>query len=296
MATVTDFLALDDHRAEALEPILTRAADLARAWRERQVPQVLEGMRVALVVDDGGWRNTTAFELGVKAMGGLCVRASVSLAGYEAVGDVAQYLDNWFDIVVVRTPDLERLRYLAEAARSPVINARTRSNHPCETLGDLAYVLQKRGSLSGLRVAVVAPDDNILGSWAEAAAVLPIEVVQIYHERWHAHRFATIERFSMTTKMNALASADVVITDCWPKDVKPADVLDYQISAATLGRIAPNALFIPCPPVGRGREVTADAMASPMCHAIAAKAFLLHAQNALLEAIASRCAEPQSSR
>ena len=174
-------------------------------------------MRVALVVDDGGWRNTTAFELGIKVMGGLCVRAPISLAGNEAVGDLAQYLDNWFDIVVIRTPDLGQLRRLAEAATLPVINARTRSNHPCETLGDLAYVLQQRGNLSGLRVGVVAPDGNILGSWAEAAAALSIEVVQIYPERWHARRFAKIERFSATTEMGALASADAVITDGWPE-------------------------------------------------------------------------------
>lgn len=286
MAIVTDFLALDDHRADTLQPILTRAIGHAQAWRERQVPQALEGVRVALIVDDGGWRNTTAFELGVKAMGGLCVRAPISLAGKEAVGDVAQYLDNWFDIVVIRTPDLGQLRRLAEAATLPVINARTRSNHPCEILGDLAYVLQQRGDLSGLRVAVVAPDDNILGSWAEAAAVLPIEVVQIYPERWHARRFAMIERFSATTEMGALASAEVVITDSWPKDVEPAEVLDYQITAATLDHFAPGGLFIPCPPVTRGQEVAADAMVSPSCHVIAAKAFLLHAQNALLEAVA----------
>jgi ornithine carbamoyltransferase len=286
VALVTDFLAFDDHSADSLGKILTRAADYAEAWRGRQVPQALDGLRVALIVDDGGWRNTTAFDLGVKAMGGLCVRAPVSLVGKEAVGDLAQYLDNWFDIIVVRTPDLGQLRRLADAASSPVINARTRSNHPCETLGDLAFVLEQRGELNGLWVAVVAPDDNILGSWAEAAAVLPINVVQVYPERWHARRFAMIERFSATTEMDALSSADVVITDCWPREVEPADVLGYQITAATLERYAPAGLFIPCPPVTRGQEVSADAMTSPRCRVTEAKAFLLHAQNALLEAVA----------
>jgi ornithine carbamoyltransferase len=78
----------------------------------------------------GGWRNTTAFELGAKAMGGICVRAPITLQGKEAVGDLARYLDNWFDIIVARTPDLSRLRDLAAGARAPVVNARTRSNHP----------------------------------------------------------------------------------------------------------------------------------------------------------------------
>lgn len=281
-----DFLALNEHSADFLSSILSRAADYAHAWKSRKVPQTLQGLRVALVIDDSGWRNTTAFELGILAMGGCCVRPPISLSGREAVGDLARYLDNWFDLIVARTPDLDRLRCLSDAASAPVINARTRSNHPCETLGDLAFVLRQRGRLEGLRVAVVAPDDNILGSWAEAAAVLPIEVVQIYPERWHARRFEAIGRFSATTELGALASADVVITDCWPRDAEPADVLNYQITAATLDRHAPSLLFIPCPPVTRGQEVSADAMSSPRCCATEAKAFLMHAQNALLEAVA----------
>ena len=187
-ATVDDFLALDDHGADALTRVLGRAMDLADAWEARRMPQALSGLRVALVQDDGGWRNTTAFDLGIQAMGGVCVHAPITLKGAEDAADLAGYLDNWFDVVVIRTPELRRLRQLASAAKAPVINARTRSNHPFETLGDLAFALRRRRSIEGLRVAVVAPDDNILGSWAEAAAVLPIEVVQIFDARWQIGR------------------------------------------------------------------------------------------------------------
>ena len=78
----------------------------------------------------------------------------------------------------------------------------------------------------------------------------------------------------------------VVITDCWPKAVEPTDVIDNQITAAKLEHWAPDALFIPWPPVARGQEVSADAMASPSCCVFEAKSFLLHARNALLEAVA----------
>lgn len=292
MAVVTDFLALSDYRAETLIPILERASDLASDWQGRRMPQTLEGIRVALIVDDGGWRNTTAFELGTKAMGGVCVASPITLQGQEAVSDLARYLDNWFDIIVARTPHLDRLRELADFARAPVINARTRSNHPCETLGDLAFILAERGTLEGLRIAVVAPDDNILGSWAEAAAVLPLSVTQIYPKRWHAQRFTQVERFSATEDMNALTSADVVITDCWPKGAEADILLPYQITATVLERCAPEVLFIPCPPVTRGQDVSAQAMAAPHCRTIEAKAFLLHAQNALLERIGASLGRP----
>jgi ornithine carbamoyltransferase len=50
------------------------------------------------------------------------------------LSDLAAYLGNWFDGVVTRAPDLSRMRSLAEAFDGPVLNARTRLNHPCETL------------------------------------------------------------------------------------------------------------------------------------------------------------------
>ena len=251
------------------------------------MPPALDGVKVALIVDDDGWRNTTAFELGVKSMGGICVNSPVTFQGKESLGDLACYLDSWFDIIVARTPNLSRLREFAAVAKAPVINARTHCNHPCETLGDLAFILHERGTLEGLRVAVVSPDSNILGSWAEAAAVLPLHVIQIYPSRWHANRYSNIERFSSMAEVDALELADVVITDCWPTDGLASDLLAYQMTPALLERCASGALFIPCPPVTRGQEVSAEVMEVPNCRVIAAKAFLLHAQNALLEKVSS---------
>ncbi|HAU74655.1 MAG TPA: ornithine carbamoyltransferase, partial [Agrobacterium sp.] len=73
-----------------------------------------------------------------------------------------------------------------------------------------------------------------------------------------------------------------VITDSWPSDANH-HLADYRISASLLDRMRPDVIFLPCPPVSRGQEVTADAMAHPACQSRSAKAFLLHAQNALME-------------
>lgn len=248
------------------------------------MPQTLAGVRVALIVDDTGWRNAAAFELGVKSMGGICVPVPVSLGGAEAIADLARYLDNWFDILVVRTADLPRLKELAAAATAPVINARTRGNHPCEVLGDLGYAVHQGRQLHGLKVGVVAPDANILHSWTEAAAVLPIHVVQVFAQPWHSRRAVEVERFSTTTDLAALAASDIIVTDCWPRGAAKAELLPFQVTADLLARYAPQALFTPCPPVTRGQEVSSDAMSAPQCRTFEAKAFLLHAQNALLEA------------
>ena len=63
-------------------------------------------------------------------------------------------------------------------------------------------------------------------------------------------------------------------------EVRDADVV---VTAAVLDGLRPEAAFISCPPVTRGQEVSAEVMVHPSCVVVPAKAFLLHAQNALLE-------------
>jgi ornithine carbamoyltransferase len=278
-----DLLSLDDLDATTITALLEDAVALAAAWNDRDVLPSLAGRRIALVRDDGGWRNTTALALGAAELGATVVDVPVTLSGRESLADLAGYLDNWFDLIAIRSPSLSRLRELADDAEAPVINLRTTSNHPCETLGDLAHVVARRGmaGLDGLRVVAIAPEGNILGSWVEASAVLPITVTQVYPERWHVED-APSDRFAATADLDAIDDADLLITDCWPTDATPADLLAYQVDIDLLTRLATGAHFIPCPPVTRGEEVSADAMDHSSCQVPAAKAWLLHAQNAVL--------------
>ncbi|MGZ2432160.1 ornithine carbamoyltransferase [Rhizobium redzepovicii] len=280
------FLEFHDIPEAGLRSIVARAGKLAEAWDERAMPQSLTGKRVALIVDDGGWRNTSAFDLGVQAMGGICVHVPIGFNTREETGDLAGYLGNWFDMLVIRTKELNTLKAVAIAAPVPVINARTRSNHPCETLGDLAYIMSRRGSIDGLKVVGVAADANILRSWVEASIALPIKVVQVYPERWHISDAALLnERFRASTDMGELSDAGVVITDSWPGDSVSEALAGYRIGTDILDRLPEDAIFLPCPPVTRGQEVTAEAMEQSLCQSRAAKAFLLHAQNALMELV-----------
>jgi len=284
MESNKDFLEFHGLPKEIIFSLIDRAQSLATAWDDRTMPQSLSGKRVALIVDDRGWRNTTAFDLGVQAMGGICVQSPIRLNIHEATADLASYLDNWFDILVVRTRELSTLKELASIAEAAVVNARTRSSHPCETLGDLAYIQSKRGTLEGMKVVGVAPDANILRSWVEASISMPIQVRQVYPENWHLKDVSLLgPNFAATTDLAELWDADVIVTDSWPSEANEEQMLEYRISTSVLKKCRPDVIFLPCPPVSRGKEVAADAMRHPACQSAAAKAYLLHAQNALLE-------------
>ena len=64
------FLEFQQLPTEVAVAITKRAGVLADAWQDRKMPRSLEGKRIGLIVDDGGWRNTAAFDLGIQAMGG----------------------------------------------------------------------------------------------------------------------------------------------------------------------------------------------------------------------------------
>ena len=61
--------------------------------------------------------------------------------------------------------------------------------------------------------------------------------------------------------------------------------LPYQITAERLRQAADDVLFLPCPPVTRGEKVSEDATTYLGHHVYGAKAYLLHAQNAVLASL-----------
>jgi len=62
-----------------------------------------------------------------------------------------------------------------------------------------------------------------------------------------------------------------------------ADLLPYQINLSHLAILGEKGIFLPCPPVSTGQEVSAEAMNSPQCKNRGAKENLLYIQNAIME-------------
>ena len=295
-----NFISFLDWSAEELMHIVEAAESFRRRWKARNSPPVLRGKRIALIWDASGFRNRVAFKLGIAELGGVSVEVPGRLYERERIEDVARYLDNWFDAIVARTATHEHMLRLARSTRAPVVNARTSFNHPCEILGDLAYLKEQRGELEGLRVAFIGEATNLGHSWFEAAARFPIHVVQVCPEGYGVKKEFLQEiaqeaegEVAVTQDLlSAVADADVIYTDCWPARETDEDhrrvsdlFLPYQVTERVLMASSDEVIFLPCPPVHRGEEVSASAMNSPACHVYEAKEYLLHAQNALLAAL-----------
>lgn len=296
-----DFISLLDYSPEALVHILDRADELVDLWKHNQMPPSLLNKQLGLWFFGNGFRNRLAFEIGARAMGGQVSYIPGDLGVQEPLEDIGYYLQNWYSMLVVRAARHDDLTYLAAHTAIPVINARTNFSHPCEIMGDLQFVRRHRGSLEGLNVIFAGEVSNLCMSWFEAAVRFPIRVTQIAPAPYlasptlldHLNAQASGEITAGTDLDAALDGVDLIYTDCWPKpseSMNKAQIRDlflpYQITAHHLSRLKENAIFLPCPPVTRGEEVSADAMQSPLCLNYAAKAYLLHSQNAIMEMLA----------
>lgn len=291
-------LSLLDLSSDEFVHILDQADCYHDYWKANAVPQVLKNKQVGLWFFGQGFRNRVAFEIGAQAMGATVSYIPGDIGVHEPLEDMGRYLDNWFSILVVRAQRHNDLRALAESTDAAVVNARTNYNHPCEIVGDLQYIRRYRGSLEGLSLVFVGEVANMCMTWFEAAMRLPISVTQVAPAGYELDKTRIDEmnrnaagRISVSHELEPLLlTADVLYTDSWPKTQNEEEARavralfkPYQITSTHLSKLREGAIFLPCPPVTRGQEVSQDAMLSDVCKNHEAKQFLLHSQNAILE-------------
>ncbi|MHB8131214.1 MAG: ornithine carbamoyltransferase [Mobilitalea sp.] len=294
------FISILDYSQEELVELLDRADYLAAAWRENRMPKSLINQKIGLWFYGNGFRNRVAFEMGARAMGADVTYIPGELGKEEPLEDVIHYLQNWYSMLVIRAKSHQDLTFLANSSNIPIINARTNVSHPCEIIGDLQFIRKHRSSLEDLNVVFVGEVTNLCMSWFEAAVKFPIKVTQVSPLKYQAND-------NLIRTLNAKASgyittnceldsviekADLIYTDCWPKasdDVMKANILTqflpYQITSKHLSKLHRKAMFLPCPPVNRGQEVSEEAMKSELCMNYKAKDYLLHSQNAIMEMV-----------
>lgn len=291
-----NFLKVNDFTQDELLNILSRAEKLKECWDNNNIPQSLKNHRIAIWCCGSGFRNRLAFDIGARAMGAEVFYIPGDLGVHEPIEDIGYYLKNWFTMLIIRTNIHENLVSVSNDSGLPTINARTNYNHPCEIIGDLQYIMRRRGSIDEINVVFIGEVTNLCMSWFEAAQVLPISVTQVAPEQYllskkEVAKFNNnaIGKIETNVYLNEIITkkVDLVYTDCWPKDDDFSKIeklfLPYQVTTNLLKKINDKGFFLPCPPVTRGQEVSKEVLELEICQNYAAKEFLLHSQNAIME-------------
>lgn len=299
---VRHFLRDDDLSPAEQAEVLQLAAELKK---DPFSARPLEGPRgVAVLFDKNSTRTRFSFEMGITQLGGHAVvvdARSTQLGREETLEDTARVLSRYVEAIVWRTFGQERLEAMAAVATVPVVNALSDEFHPCQVLADLQTIAERKGSLTGLRMAYFGDGaNNMAHSLMLGGVTAGVHVTIAAPDGFApdeafvaaARRRAEDTGASVTVTPDAAAAArgaDVLVTDTWTSMGQEDDGLDrikpfrpYQINADLLSLADPEAIVLHCLPAHRGDEITDEVMDGPASVVFDEAENRLHAQKALL--------------
>ena len=296
------FLRDDDITPAEQQEILDLAGSMkSDRWGERPLagPQT-----VAVIFDKSSTRTRVSFAVGIADLGGqplIISTANSQLGGKETPSDTALVLERMVAAIVWRTYGQDGLEEMAKDTTVPVVNALSDDFHPCQLLADLMTIREHKGSLAGLSVAFLGDGgSNMAQSYLLAGATAGMHVrIACPPEFSPAHSVvgdaraiaeATGGSVLVTAEPGeALAGADVVVTDTWVSMGKEAEKAErvatfshYQVDSAAMAQADSAAIFLHCLPADRGFEVAPDVIDGPQSVIWDESENRLHAQKALL--------------
>ena len=261
---------------EDLEDVFRLTGDLrapeAAGWRP------LEGRTAALVFERASLRTRVSFEVGVVQLGGhplFLQQETIGISTRESVHDIGRIISEYCALIIARTLRHQTCAQLADSATVPVINAMTDLVHPCQILADV-YTLMERGRFTpATRVVFLGDGNNIVNSWLEFAAKVPMQLVCACPPGYEPHprvleeaQSTGVSRIEMIgDPLEAVRDADVVYTDVWPQSGPGVDegrrvkvFKPYQVNKALLKHTRKDCIVMHRLPANRGEEVTSDVL------------------------------------
>ncbi len=250
--------------AGAFKEILTRPV--------KKVP-TLRGRSMITLFYENSTRTRTSFEMAAKIMSAEAINIAVgqsSVAKGESLKDTVLTLQALkADCIVMRHPASGAPQFAADHLKVPVVNAGDgRHEHPTQGLLDMLTILQYKGDLAGLQVAIVGDithsrvaRSNIWGltkMGAKVRLVGPRTLLPPDADRLPVEVFDDLDA--------GLEGADVVNvlrlqTERQERGLLPS-LREYSrlfgVTAARLKAACPNALVLHPGPMNRGVEISAD--------------------------------------
>ncbi len=156
-----DMLGIKDLSREEIDLIL----DTARSFKEistRRIKKVptLRGITVITLFFEASTRTRTSFEIAAKRLSADTINISASTSSVvkgETLIDTARNLESMNpDIIVIRHSAAGAAHILAGLLEQSIINAGDGAHeHPTQALLDMLTIREKKGSMEGLKIAIV---------------------------------------------------------------------------------------------------------------------------------------------
>jgi ornithine carbamoyltransferase len=292
-------LSIEQLSAGEITGLLESAAYLKR--QRGRDGKKLEGQTWAMIFTKSSTRTRVSFEVGIRELGGFPMFLSgndIQLGRGELIKDTARVLGRMVHGVIIRTFAQHDVEEFSEYSGIPTINALTDDEHPCQILADLLTIQEKLGGWEGKKIAFIGDGfSNMTRSWMWAAKRLGFELAIASPPACQppADFLAALDapNVSITTDPKAAAKgAHVINTDVWlsmgqedQKD-KELEFAGFEVNASLLENSAPGHIVLPCLPAYRGKEISEEILELHAGTIFQEAENRLHAQKAILVALA----------
>jgi ornithine carbamoyltransferase len=292
-----DFLAVTDFTTEEIKETLKLALDMKSG---KISPFPLKDKAVACIFLKSSLRTRVSFEVGIGQLGGKSLYITgdeIGLGKRESIYDAAKVLSRFVGMIMIRAFDHGEVEQLARHAEVPVINGLTDLLHPCQIMGDLLTVFEKKGKLEGLTIAYLGDGNNVANSWLNASTRFPFnlrigtspETEPNQKILQNAQKIGLSQIAVTFDPKEAVKDADVVYTDVWASmgqkhlaEDRKKLLKDFQVNNTLLKLAKSDCIVMHCLPANRGEEITDEVMDGPHSVVFDEAENRLHAQKAIM--------------
>jgi len=262
-------LGIEGISREEIDRVLRRTAEF-KTNRGRISAKPLAGQTWALIFSKPSTRTRVSFEVGIRELGGESIymnAADAQLGRGELIKDTARVLARMIHGAIIRTYAQRDIEEFAEFSGVPTVNALTDDEHPCQILGDIFTIQEKRESIENKVVTFVGDGvANTARSWLFAAGKLDFELriasPKRYQPKGKLLRRSGGRVFCTEDLQEAARDADVLYTDIWvsmgreaEEARREAELGPYWVTESLVKLAKPDALVMHCLPAHRGQEI-----------------------------------------
>ncbi len=260
---------------------------------------VLAGKTLAMIFQKPSLRTRVSFENGMNQLGGNAIYLGpddIKLGKRETTEDIAIVLSGYVDGIMARVFEHRTILDLAKYSSVPVINALCDRYHPCQILGDLLTIMEKKRDLAGLTLAFIGDGNNVAHSLINGCTKVGIHFRIACPKGYEpeetivrAARGAGAAIEVMHDPKEAARGADVLYTDVWASMGEEAQAAEkrhafsgFTVDETLLELADPEALVMHCLPAHYDEEITYGASRSVGSAIFDQAENRMHAQKAVL--------------
>jgi ornithine carbamoyltransferase len=301
------YLSVRDLTVDETLGVLELARELKAAHRRREDPPRLAGRTLAMIFQKPSLRTRVSFEAGMTQLGGHAIYLGpedIRLGQRETSEDIAIVLARMSDLIMARVFGHEIVEELARWSTVPVINGLSDREHPCQALGDLLTILERKGRVKGVKLVFVGDGNNVANSLLLAGGMLGMSVTVACPAGYEPPADILAEARALAQASGAVIEvtsdldaacrgADVLYTDVWASMGQEAEKAErerafhaFRIDARLLALAGPGAIVMHCLPAHYGEEIDYAVSRTPNSALFDQAENRLHAQKALMVTLA----------